>query len=104
MLRTKICTLCELEFIANSENFYKVANGKYGFSARCKTCYAKKAIEYKGNSTKTTKPKKVKPKKTKATRVKIEYNSVGDKITQVERERNMRLIKEHYYWYKANKL
>lgn len=34
----KTCTLCRVEFAANSENFFKLKLGKYGLASRCKKC------------------------------------------------------------------
>lgn len=42
----KICKKCGKLLVANTINFYKKKNGKYGLRADCKECYNKYATEY----------------------------------------------------------
>lgn len=44
---TKICTFCKVELEASTTNFHKSSTGKYGLSAKCKSCYKKYCEENK---------------------------------------------------------
>lgn len=42
----KVCTKCNRELHATSENFYKQKSGKYGLRADCKDCVKKRARKW----------------------------------------------------------
>lgn len=83
---TKVCTICQKELPATKEYFHKKITGKYGFTAKCKSCALKyNRLMYKKHRDKILESKR------------IENIEKSDRIKQRRKEqyikhRNQRLL------------